>query len=71
VSQEGVWLREIERPFQIDGPEIEKERRPTVDWLNLGIRKHKESAAERRKRGVYSAGQHKTVLKYGAECAKK
>jgi len=21
----------------MDGPEIEKERRPTVDWLNLGI----------------------------------
>jgi len=52
VSQEGLWRREIGRPFQIDGPEIEKERRPMVDWLNLGIRKHKESAAERREREV-------------------
>jgi len=39
----------------VDGPETtEKERRPTVVCLNLGVQKHKVSAAERREQdGVY------------------
>jgi len=46
-------LAKGERSFQIDGPETEKERRPTMDWLNLGILKHTVFAAERREPGVY------------------
>jgi len=54
VSSEGFWRSERGRSFQVDGPETEKERRPTVFCLNLGVRKHKVSAAERRERdGVY------------------
>jgi len=54
VSSEGFWRSERESSFQMDGPETEKERRPTVVYLNLGVRKHKVYGAERREQdGVY------------------